>query len=59
MVLNPTQVMGFFNVCVFTVPVLSRVGRDLAMGQSPLQGVPPHVCKQGLKSRKRGGRELH
>jgi hypothetical protein len=41
---NPTQGM---DVCVYTKFVLSYVGRDLATGWSPFQGVLPTVIGLG------------
>jgi len=41
--LNRAHVMDFFNVYIFTVPELFRVGRDLATGQFSREMLLPYV----------------
>jgi hypothetical protein len=45
---NPTQNM---EVCVSSEVVLSCVGRGVATGRSPVQGVLSNVCKQNSEGR--------
>jgi hypothetical protein len=56
---NRTQGMDVFIVCIYSVFVLSCVGRGLAAGWSPIQGVLPIVYRlKKLKTRLRPNQGL-